>query len=160
MVVLPPRDSHPFRSQHVADLALGDGLLKLGLVESGQFLLGEGQVLSLPLPQPGPPLRGGLVEVTVAMVNERLPGRASLTITAAELGEVVPAEEKAQFLAEGCEVLSLVETLQELLLGQSSFDLTDGVVFHWLPPCGRAVLSHALRNKGVVEGLRAPPWLR
>jgi hypothetical protein len=153
MRALSPRDSHPFRSEHVADLALGDGLLKLGLVESGQFLLGEGQVLSLPLPQPGPPLRSGLVEVTVTMVNDRLPGKASLAITAAELREVVPAEGKAQFLAEGFEALSLVEALQKLLLGQSSFDLTDGVVFHWLPPCGRPVLS-------VVEGLRVPPWLR
>jgi hypothetical protein len=153
MVVLSPRDRHPCHSEHVADLALGDALLELGLVESGQFLLGEGQVLSLPLPQPSPPLRSGLVEVTVAMVNERLPGRASLAITAAELRAVVPAEGQAQFLAEGCPVLSLVEALQKLLLGQSSFDLTDGVVFHWFPPCGRPVLS-------IVEGLRAPPWLR
>jgi hypothetical protein len=148
MVVLSPRERHPFHSEHVADLALGDGLLKLGLVESNQCLLGEGRVLSLPLPQPGPPLRSGLVGVTVTMVNERLPGRAPLAITAAELRAVVPAESQAQFLAEGGEVLSPVEALQELLLGQSSFDLTDSVVFHRLPPCGRPVLSHALRNEG------------
>jgi hypothetical protein len=68
------------------------------------------------------------------VVNECLPGRAPLTVATAELGKVVSTEGKTQFLAEGLKVLSLLETLEELLLGQSSFDLTGGVAFHRVPP--------------------------
>jgi len=148
---LSPRDGHPFRSKYVADLALGDGLLELVFEKGSEFLLSESRVLSFPFPQPGPTLGGRLVRVAVAMVNERLPGgalslvlsyaeglskgRASLTVTAAELRKVVPAEGEVQFLAEALKVLSLVEALEQLLLGQGLLDLTSGVAFHGVPPC-------------------------
>jgi len=142
MVALSPRGSHSFLSQDVADAALGDGHLELSFEEIGQFLLGEGQVLSLLLPQPGSPLKSHLVRVSVAVINERLPdgvlslpkGRASLAIATAELGKVVSTEGKAQFLAKGLKVLSLVETLEKLFLGQSSLDLTGGIALHGIPP--------------------------
>ncbi len=102
--------------------------------ESGQFLLGEGQALSFLLPQPGPTVGSHLVRVTMAMINECLPGRAALTIATTELRKVVLAEGKTQFLAESLKVLPPVEALEELLLGQSSFDLTGSVVFHGISP--------------------------
>jgi hypothetical protein len=113
---------------------LGDGDLELVFEEIGQFLLGEGQVLSFLLPQPGPTLRSHLVRVTVAVVNERLPGRASLMVATAELRKVVSTEGKAQFLAKSLKVLPLVETLEELFLSQSSLDLPGGVALHGVPP--------------------------
>jgi len=131
---LSSRDGHSLLSQYVADAALGDGLLELGFEEGSQFLLGEGQVLSFLLPQPGPTLRSHLVGVTVAMVNERLPGRPSLAVATAKLGKVVSTEGKVQFLAEVLKVLSPVEALKKLLLGQSSLDLTGCVVLHGVPP--------------------------
>jgi hypothetical protein len=133
-VALSPGDGHPLLSQYVADAALGDGLLELVSEEDSQLLLGEGRVLSFLLPQPGPTLRSHLVRVTVAVVNERLPGRASLAVATAELGKVVSTERKAQFLAESLKVLSPGEALEELLLGLSSFDLTGGVALHGIPP--------------------------
>ena len=111
------RGSHSFLSQYVADVALGDGDLELGFEEIDQVMLSQGRALSLLLPQPGPTLRSHFVRVTVAMVNERLPGgvlclpkgRASLAVATAEVRKRPPAEEEAQFLAKGLEVLSLVE---------------------------------------------------
>jgi len=113
---------------------LGDGLVELNFEEGGQLLLSEGRVLSLALPQPGPTLRRHFVRVAVAVVNERFPARPSPPIATAELGQIVPAEEQAQLLTQGIEVLSLIQALQELLLGQSSFDLTRAVAFHSVPP--------------------------
>jgi hypothetical protein len=113
---------------------LGDGHLELDFEEIGQFLLGEGRVLSFLLPQPGPTLRNDLVRVAMAMVNERLPGRTSLTIATAQLRKVVPAEGKVQFLTEVLKVLSLVKALEKLLLGQSPLDLTGSVAFHGVSP--------------------------
>jgi hypothetical protein len=66
--------------------------MELSFEEMSQFLLGEGRVLALALPQPGPTFRRHLVRVTMAMINERLPGRTSLAIAMAELGQIVPAE--------------------------------------------------------------------
>jgi len=121
---------------------LGNGDLKLGLEEIGQFLLGEGWILSFLLPQPGPTLRGCLVRMTMAVVNQGLPGgalslskgRACLAVATPELGKVVPAERKAQFPTEGLKVFPLVKALEELFLGQSSLDLMGGVAFHGIPP--------------------------
>jgi len=127
-------DGHPLLSQYVADAALGDGDLELVFEEIDQFLLGEGRVLSFLLPQPDPTLMSHLVRVTVPVVNEYLPGGASLAIATAKLGKVVSTERKAQLLAEGLKVPSLVEALEELLLGQNSFDLTGGVALHGVPP--------------------------
>ena len=115
--MLSSSGGHSFLSQYVADPALGDGDLELVFEAIGKFLLGESRVLSLLLPQPGPTLRSHFVRVTVAMVNERLPGgvlclpkgRASLAVATAEVRKRPPAEEEAQFLAKGLEVLSLVE---------------------------------------------------
>jgi hypothetical protein len=134
VVALSPRASHSFLSQDVADAALGDGDLELVFKEISQFLLSDGWVLSFLLPQPGPTLRSYLVWVSVAVINKRLPGRASLPIATAELGKVVSTEGKARFLAKGLKVLPLVETLEELFLGQSSLDLTDGIALHGIPP--------------------------
>jgi hypothetical protein len=120
-------------------MALRDGHLELDGEEPGQFLLSESRVPSFLLSQPGPTLRRGLVRMTVAVVNEGLPARASLAVAAAELRQVVPAEGKAQFLAEGVKVLPLVEAQEKLLLGQSSFDLTGGVALHGIPPVAEMV---------------------
>jgi hypothetical protein len=116
---------------------LGDGLVELGFEESDQFLLGEGQALSFALPQPDPTLRRHFVRVAVAVVDERFPGRAALAIVTAELGQIVPAEGQVQLLAQRVEVLSLIQSQQELLLGPGSFDLTGGVAFHRIPPRSR-----------------------
>jgi len=142
VVALSPRNSHSFLSQDVADTALGDRHLELGFEEIGQFLLREGQVLPLLLPQPSSTLRSHLVSMPASVINERLPGsvlslpkgRASLVVATAEIRKRPPAEGKAQFLAEGLKVLSLVEAQEELLLPQSSFDLTGGVSLHGIPP--------------------------
>lgn len=53
----------------------------------------------------------------------------------AELGNVVPTEGKAQFLAQGLKVLSLVEALKKSLPSQGAIDLADSVSFHGIPPC-------------------------
>ena len=90
--MLSSRDGHSLLSQYVADAALGDGLLELGSEEGNQFLLGEGQVLSFLLPQPGLTLRRHFVSVTMPVVNECLPGRSPLTVATAELGKVVSTE--------------------------------------------------------------------
>jgi len=131
---LSPRDGRPFRPQDVADVALRDGRLECGSEESGQFLLSEGWVLAFSPSQPDPTLRVRLIRVTVAVVNEGLPGRASLTVATAKLGEIVPAEGKAQFLAEDLKVFSLIEAQEESLLRQSSFDLPGRVALHGVPP--------------------------
>jgi len=114
---LSSRGSHSFLSQYVADAALGDGDLELGFEEIDRVMLSQGRALSLLLPQPGATLRSHFVRVTVAMVNERLPGgvlslpkgRASLAVARAEVRKRPAAEQKAQFLAKGLKVLSLVE---------------------------------------------------
>jgi len=134
VVALSTGNSHSFLSQYVADAALGNRDLKLDLEEIGQFLLGEGWILSFLLPQPSPTLRGCLVRVTMAVVNQGLPGRACLAVATPELGKVVPAERKAQFPTEGLKVFPLVKALEELFLGQSSLDLMGGVAFHRIPP--------------------------
>jgi len=108
--------------------------LELGFEEGSQFLLGEGQVLSFLLPQPGPTLRSHLVRVTVAMVNERFPGRTSPSVATAKVRKRPPTEGKTQFLAEVLEILSLVEALEKLFLGQCSSDLPGGVALHEIPP--------------------------
>jgi hypothetical protein len=115
-------------------VVLGEGFLKLLRKKSGQFLLSEGGVLSLPLAQPRLTLWSDLVGVTVPMVNEGLPGRASLTVATAEGGQVVSTEGQAQFLAESLKILSLVEVPEQLLLGQRSIDLTGGIALHGVPP--------------------------
>jgi hypothetical protein len=113
---------------------LGDGDLELLFEEGGQLLLSEGRVLPLLLPQPDSTLRGDFVGMAMAVVDEGLPGGASLTITATELGQVLPAEGEPQFLTQSVKVLPLVEAEQKLLLSQSALDLTDGVPFHGISP--------------------------
>jgi hypothetical protein len=46
--------------------------------------------------------------MALAMVNERLPGGPVLAVAAAQLGKIVPAMGKAQFLAKSFKVLSCV----------------------------------------------------
>jgi len=134
VVALSPRSSHSLLSQYVADTALGDGFLELVFKEGSQFLLSEGRVLSFLLPQPAPPLKSHLERVTMPVVNERFPGGASLAMATPEVRKRPPAKGKAQLLTEVLEVLSLVEALENLLLGQSSLDLTGGVALHGIPP--------------------------
>jgi hypothetical protein len=76
-------------------LALRDGHLELLFEELGQYLLCEGRVLSLLLPQPSSPLSRRFVRMTVAMVDECFPGRPSLAIATAQLGKVVPTVRKS-----------------------------------------------------------------
>jgi hypothetical protein len=89
---LSPGNSHPFLSQDVADAALGDGLLELVFKEISQFLLREGQVLPLLLPQPSSTLRSRLVCMPPSVVNECFPARPSLAIATAEVRERSSAE--------------------------------------------------------------------
>jgi len=134
VVALSPRNSHALLPQDVADTALGDGLLELVFKEGSQFLLGEGRVLSLLLPQPDLSLRCHFVRVTMPVINERFPEGASLAIATAEVRKRPPAEGKAQLLAEVLELLSPVEAVEDLLLGQSSSNLTGSVALHEIPP--------------------------
>jgi hypothetical protein len=115
-------------------VALGEGRLEFGFEESGQLRLREAWGLAFPLPQPGPTLGRRPVSVTLAVVNEGLPRRATLLVALAEVRHRPPAEGKTQFLAQGLKFLTLVEAQEELLLGQSSFDLTGGIAFHGVPP--------------------------
>jgi len=96
---------------------LGNGHLELDSEALSQFLLGKDRGLSFLLPQPGPTLRRHLVGMTMTMVNQHLPGRTSLAIAVTQLGQVVPAERKTQFLAEALKIFSPVETLEKLFLG-------------------------------------------
>jgi hypothetical protein len=96
---------------------LGERHLKLGLEALGQFLLGEDRVLLLLVPQPNPSLRCHLVHVTVTMVDERFPGRTSLTIALAQLGQVISAETKAQVPAELFKVFSSLQAIEQSFLG-------------------------------------------
>jgi hypothetical protein len=113
---------------------LRDGHLKLGFEHVDQLLLDESGVCALLLSQPGPSLRRPLGGVTVTMVNECFPRSPSLVIATTQFWHIVPAVEEAQFFTESVKVLSLIETLEKLLLSQSTFDLSGGVAFHTIPP--------------------------
>jgi hypothetical protein len=52
MVMLSPRESHPFFPQDVADTAWGDGDLELDFEAFGQFRLSESRALAFLGPQP------------------------------------------------------------------------------------------------------------
>jgi len=134
---LPAGDGHPFRPQDVADLALGDGYSELLLEALDQFCLSQGRVLLFLRAQPGSALWRYLVRMAVTVVKERFPGGSSLAVAAAQERQGARLEAQTQFLAECLKVLAMVEALEELLLGQGSVDLTDGVSFHPNSPDSR-----------------------
>jgi hypothetical protein len=68
------------------------------------------------------------------MVDERLPGGTALAVATAEVGQRAALEGQAQSLAEPLKLLSLVQSLEKLLLGQGSIDLADGVSLHRISP--------------------------
>jgi hypothetical protein len=109
-------DRHSFLAQNVADLPLGERYFELLFEQSGQFLLGQGRVLVLLVPQPGSPLWRPLGSVTMTMIYQRFPARSSLTIVTAQFRHIVPTVRKLQFFTEHLKVLSLVESLEKLLL--------------------------------------------
>lgn len=109
-------DRHAFLAQDVADLALGDRYVELLFEQFGQFLLGQGRVLVLLVPQPSPPLWRPLGSVTMTMINQRFPARSSLPVAAAQFGHIVPTVRKLQFFTEHLKILSLLESLEKLLL--------------------------------------------
>jgi len=133
VVALATRERYPFSPQHVADLALGERHLEFLSKALGQLLLGESRVLFFLLAQPDPTLAGYLVGVTVAMVDQCHPGRASSTVTLAQFRQIILAETQTQFLTEAVEDLAPVEALEQLLLGQGAIDLADRIAFHELP---------------------------
>ena len=89
------------------------------------------------LSQPSPSLWRSLGSVTVTMVNQCFPRSPALAISTTQFRHIVPAVGEAQFFTERVKVLSLIETLEQLLLSQSTFDLSGGVAFHRIPPGSR-----------------------
>jgi hypothetical protein len=134
VVTLPAGDGHPFRSQDVADVTLGDGYLELLLETLDQFCLGQGWILLFLHFQPGPALRCHLVRVAVPVIQERLPGGTSLAVAAAEEGQGARFERQAQLLAQCLKVFAAVEALEQFLLGQRSVHLTGSIPFHAISP--------------------------
>ena len=116
MVALSAGDRRPFLAQEITDLSLRDGHFELSLKHLGQFLLGQGWVLPLLVPQPGSSLWRPLGSVAMTMVNQGFPGSSSLSVAAAQFGHIVPAVRKPQFFTELPKVLSLLKSLEKLLL--------------------------------------------